>query len=157
MLGGELPLSEEISPIQNAPSLQPERSVGRSRLRGRSAKPQAAGFAVGLPNALFTSVRYAVTHYTTDGVMRWLLIGYMFLFIDRPFEVWPWLGDLHVERIYMLFTLAVWAVYPNKRWLPNVQHAAYAAFALAVALCWIASPWAEQGQNVVEDWFKIVV
>ena len=45
--------------------------------------------------------------------MRWLLIGYMFLFIDRPFEVWPWLGDLHVERIYMLFTLAIWAVYPN--------------------------------------------
>ena len=34
--------------------------------------------------------------------MRWLLIGYMFLFIDRPFEVWPWLGDLHVERVYML-------------------------------------------------------
>ena len=89
--------------------------------------------------------------------MRWLLIGYMFLFIDRPFEVWPWLWDLHIERIYMLLTLAVWAVYPNKRWLPNVQHAAYAAFALAVAVCWIASPWAAQGQNVVEDWFKIVV
>jgi len=89
--------------------------------------------------------------------MQWLLIGYMFLFIDRPFEVWPWLGDLHVERIYMLFTLAVWAVYPNKRWLPNPQHAAYAAFALAVACCWIASPWADKGQNVVEDWFKIVV
>ena len=89
--------------------------------------------------------------------MRWLLIGYMFLFIDRPFEVWPWLGDLHVERLYMLFTLAVWAVYPNKRWLPNVQHAAYAAFALAVVFCWIASPWAAQAQNVVEDWFKVVV
>ena len=43
--------------------------------------------------------------------MHWLLVGYMFLFIDRPFEVWPWLGDLHVERVYMLFTLAVWAVY----------------------------------------------
>jgi O-antigen ligase len=89
--------------------------------------------------------------------MRWLLIGYMFLFIDRPFEVWPWLGDLHIERVYMLFTLAVWAVYPNKRWLSNPQHGAYAAFALAVILAWIASPWAAQGQNVVEDWFKIVV
>src|SRR6476660_2928658 len=52
-----------------------------------------------------------------DGAsMRWLLIGYMFLFIDRPFEVWQWLGDLHVERIYMLFTLAVGVVYPHKRW-----------------------------------------
>jgi hypothetical protein len=84
--------------------------------------------------------------------MRWLLIGYMLLFIHRPFEVWPWLGDLHVERIYMLFTIAAWAVYPNKRWLSNPQHAAYAAFALAVIVCWGMSPWAEQGQHVVEDW-----
>jgi hypothetical protein len=89
--------------------------------------------------------------------MRWLLIGYMFLFIDRPFEVWPWLGDLHIERLYMLFTLAVWMLYPHKRWLPNAQHAAYGAFALAVLLCWGLSPWADRGQLVVENWFKIVV
>ena len=89
--------------------------------------------------------------------MRWLLIGYMFLFIDRPFEVWPWLGDLHVERAYMLFILAVWLVYPGKRFRPNVQHAAYAAFAAAVVGCWAVSPWAAQGQQAVEDWLKIVV
>jgi hypothetical protein len=89
--------------------------------------------------------------------MRWLLIGYMFLFIDRPFEVWPWLGDLHVERIYMLFTMAVWAVYPNKRFIPNKQHAAYFAFGTAVLLAWAISPWAAYGQPIVEDWLKIVV
>ncbi len=89
--------------------------------------------------------------------MHWLLIGYMFLFIDRPFEVWPWLGDLHVERVYMLIMLAVWLVVPGKRILPNLQQLAYGAFALAVALCWIASPWNEQGQPVVEDWLKILV
>src|SRR5215210_7614808 len=106
---------------------------------------------VGLPNPVFTSVRYPVTHYTTDGVMRWLLIGYMFLFIDRPFEVWPWLGDLHVERVYMLFTMGVWAVYPNKRFLPNSQHAAYFAFGAAVLFAWAVSPWSAYGQPVVED------
>ncbi len=89
--------------------------------------------------------------------MRWLLIGYMFLFIDRPFEVWPWLGDLHVERVYMLFTLAVWVVYPGKRFLPNAQHAAYFAFACAVILAWAVSPWSQYGQPIVEDWLKIVV
>ncbi|MBM3982307.1 MAG: O-antigen ligase family protein [Planctomycetes bacterium] len=89
--------------------------------------------------------------------MRWLLIGYMFLFIARPFEVWPWLGDLHVERVYMLCTLAVWVVYPYKRFLPNVQHAAYFAFGCAVLMAWAASPWAAHGQPVVEDWLKIVV
>jgi O-antigen ligase len=89
--------------------------------------------------------------------MRWLLIGYMFLFIHRPFEVWPVLGTIHLERIYMLLTLAVAAFYPGKRWLPNAQHLAYILFALAVVFCWLASPWATQGQPVVEDWFKILV
>jgi O-antigen ligase len=89
--------------------------------------------------------------------MHWLLIGYMFLFIDRPFEVWTWLGDLHVERVYMLVTMAVWAVYPKKRFLPNPQHAAYFAFAAAVLFAWAISPWNAHGQPIVEDWLKIVV
>jgi hypothetical protein len=89
--------------------------------------------------------------------MRWLLIGYMFLFIDRPFEVWPWLGDIHIERIYMLLTIAAWTVYPNKRWLSNPQHAAYFGFALAILSCWVMSPFSDKGQPIVEDWFKILV
>lgn len=89
--------------------------------------------------------------------MQYLLIGYMFLFIDRPFEVYTWLGDMHVERLYMLFTLAAWTVHPKKRWLPNIQHAAYAAFAFAVVICWGMSPFAAHGQPVVEDWLKILV
>jgi hypothetical protein len=89
--------------------------------------------------------------------MPWLLVGYMFLFIHRPFEVWPLLGDLHVERVYMALTLLAWAVSPKKRWLPNPQHAAYCLFALAVVGCWVVSPWMEQGQLVVENYFKIVV
>src|SRR5262249_37807099 len=46
------------------------------------------------------------THFrATDGTaMHWLLIGYMWIFIERPGEIWPKLEDLHVERIYMLFT-----------------------------------------------------
>ncbi len=89
--------------------------------------------------------------------MHWLLIGYMFLFIDRPFEVWPWLGDLHVERIYMLLTLAAWCLHPNKRFVPAGLHAAFAAFAVAVLICWGASPWSDQTQDRVEDWVKILV
>src|SRR5438270_797743 len=43
--------------------------------------------------------------------MRWVLIGYMFLFIHRPFEVWPVLADLHIERVYMLCALLAVLVY----------------------------------------------
>jgi O-antigen ligase len=89
--------------------------------------------------------------------MHWLLVGYMYLFIHRPFEIWPWLGDLRVERVYMLVTLTFWAVAAPKRLLPNVQHFAYALFAFAVVACWMLSPWMERSQPMIEDWFKILV
>ena len=38
----------------------------------------------------------------------WLLIGYMWLFVHRPFEIWPLLGTIHVERFYMILTVACW-------------------------------------------------
>jgi O-antigen ligase len=40
--------------------------------------------------------------------MIWLLIGYMWLFIHRPFEIWPGLAAVHIERVYMIVTLAWW-------------------------------------------------
>lgn len=89
--------------------------------------------------------------------MHWLLIGYLFLFIHRPFEVWPILGDLHIERVYMLAMLSYFALVARKRWLPNVQQTAVLAFAATVLACWVLSPWMDKGQAVVEDWFKILV
>jgi len=89
--------------------------------------------------------------------MHWLLVGYMFLFIHRPFELWPMLGEFHVERIYILGVIVAWAMWPGKRWIPNPQHVAYFAFAIAVVLCWAMSPWADDGQVVVENWFKVLV
>ena len=43
--------------------------------------------------------------------MHWLLIGYIFLFVHRPFELWPALGELHVERVYILAVMAAWLVW----------------------------------------------
>ncbi len=87
--------------------------------------------------------------------MHWLLIGYMFLFIHRPFELWPILGEIHLERLYLGVVSIVWLLHP-KQWLPNAQHFAYAAFAFAVLVCWAMSPFMDKGAQVVEDWFKIV-
>jgi O-antigen ligase len=89
--------------------------------------------------------------------MLWILIGYMFLFIHRPFEIWPMLGDLHVERLYALGAMLAVLIYPDKRWIPNKMHVVYAIFATVVLFCWIASPWADKGQQVVEDYFKILI
>src|SRR5689334_13201800 len=89
--------------------------------------------------------------------MRWVLIGYMFLFIHRPFEVWPVLGDLHVERVYMVGALLALTVYSGKKWVSNGLHFAFLAFAAAVVLCWVLSPWADKGQEAVENHFKVLI
>ena len=91
--------------------------------------------------------------------MIWLLGIYMWLFVHRPFEIWPWLGDLQVERVYMLLMIACWAVQPNKGWLPNRLHLALVAFTLAMTAAWAASPYmGEKGcPEVVEDYFKYLV
>ena len=89
--------------------------------------------------------------------MHWLLVGYMFLFIHRPFEIYPILGDFYLERIYMLGLMGFWAVFARKRLPLNVLHLAYFLFAAGVLFSWMLSPWIDKGQLVVENWFKIVV
>jgi hypothetical protein len=86
-----------------------------------------------------------------------ILIGYMFLFIHRPFEVWPSLAEYHLERVYMLGALLVLLIYSGKKWVPNCQHLAYFGFGTAVLACWLASPWMDKGQEAVENYFKILV
>ncbi len=88
--------------------------------------------------------------------MRWLLIGYMYLFIHRPFEIWPTLGTFRVELIYALFVGGVWLMHPGKRWLPNPLHRAFLAFAVATLICWVASPWASAGFDHIYIYFTVL-
>lgn len=89
--------------------------------------------------------------------MHWLLAGYVWLYIHRPFEVWPILGTIQLERLYMLGTLTFWLVYPGKRWVPNTLHYVFLAFLVLVIVCWAASPFPEQGEKVIEDYCKVSV
>jgi hypothetical protein len=89
--------------------------------------------------------------------MLYILIGYMFLFIHRPFEIWPALGEMHVERVYILAAAAIWLFCPGKRLQPTRLDVGIIGFCSAVLFAWILSPWSDLGQPVVEDWLKIVV
>ena len=91
--------------------------------------------------------------------MIWLLGVYMWLFVHRPFEVWPWLGDLQVERVYMILMIGYWAFQPNKGWLPNRLHVAIVAFTVAMTAAWVASPFmgSKGCPEIVEDYFKYLV
>src|SRR5262249_40700035 len=89
-------------------------------------------------------------------MMLYILIGYMLLFIHRPFEIWPALGDMHVERISVLAAASFWLISPGKRLQPTRLDVGIVFFCTAVLFAWVASPWSDAGQAVVEDWFKIV-
>ena len=89
--------------------------------------------------------------------MYWLLVGYMYLFIHRPFEIWPFLGTIRLELLYMLFTGGVWLLYGGKRWLPNPLNRAFLALAIAVVVCWLASPWSSKGFDTVDRYLKQMV
>jgi O-antigen ligase len=89
--------------------------------------------------------------------MIWLLGGYIWLFVHRPFEVWPVLGTLQIERIYALLMLVVWTITPGKGLLPNRIHLALGVFALALAASWLLSPYADAPgcPDLVENYFKV--
>jgi hypothetical protein len=87
--------------------------------------------------------------------MRWLLLGYMFLFIHRPFEVWPILGTVRLELCYALMTGGLWLFSGEKRWVGDRLHWAFGAFAVAVVLCFIASPYTRVYRPDTEDYLKI--
>lgn len=89
--------------------------------------------------------------------MHWLLAGYMWLFIHRPFEVWPWLGELRIERVYMLITLGAWLLVANKGWTSNRINVAVAALYGAILVSWVLSPFQVQATTTVEDFAKIGV
>ena len=89
--------------------------------------------------------------------MIYLLGGYLWLFVHRPFEYYPLLGDLQLERGYMIMLLGCWVVTPNKTWQPNRLYAAFFAFACALVFCWFASPYRERCWDTVENYLKVLV
>jgi O-antigen ligase len=74
--------------------------------------------------------------------MIYLLGGYMWLYVHRPFEVWPWLGAFQIERAYMLLMLVAWLVYPNKGFSFSRMHIAIGVFLVALLGSWMTSPYA---------------
>lgn len=89
--------------------------------------------------------------------MFWLLVGYMFLFIHRPFEIWPILGDLRIELVYMLITGITWLATPGKRFVADPLNVAFAAFFGAVVICSLASPWSASCLVLLDSYYKFFV
>lgn len=90
--------------------------------------------------------------------MPWLLGGYMWLYLHRPFEYWTFLGTMQIERVYMIALMLYWMVYPHKEFVRNRLQPAVILFVLIVCVCWVASPYPQEaGQKVIEDHLKVGV
>ncbi len=92
--------------------------------------------------------------------MIYLLMGYMWLFIHRPFEVYPVIGSLHLERIYVIICLIYWVIFhPNKARVCNRTNVAFGSFWLAVTLAYVASPYQDLDRcsTTFQNYLKIVV
>jgi hypothetical protein len=91
-----------------------------------------------------------------SGSMSYLLYGYMFLFIERPWEIWPSLGGLHIERVYMLLVLAIFLILPKPPFRWHRQHLWVLLFLL---LHFLSSPFAFSPAAALDqgfEYFKVV-
>lgn len=91
--------------------------------------------------------------------MIWLLGGYMWLFVHRPFEIYPALGEVQLERGYGIFMILAWLVSPNKGLIGNRAHVAIGYFSLALLVTWVASPYAGKPicSLTVENYAKVAI
>lgn len=90
--------------------------------------------------------------------MHWLLAGYMWLFIHRPFEVWASvLGAWHLERIYMIVTIVAWAIMADKSWIRNRVNVALAGLVGAILVSYALSPYRDAGEWPVMETLRVGV
>lgn len=89
--------------------------------------------------------------------MEWLLGGYIWLFVHRPFEIWPALGAIQLERAYMILCILAWVFYPKKAWNRNRLSGAFLVLTAAILVSWLMSPFAELGTETVENQLKFLV
>ncbi len=89
--------------------------------------------------------------------IKYFLIGYMFLFIYRPFEVYPILGYIHLERLWMFATLGYY--FFSKTIQKNKIHGIVPviSFFCVMLLTVVVSEDIDAWYKTVEGYFKYLV
>ncbi len=89
--------------------------------------------------------------------MIYLLIGYMWLFIHRPWEVWPWMAEYRPERTFMTLTIVCWVLSgPHlRRW--NRLHSYFILLILVMIASTLQSASPKASWDTLENYLKLVV
>ncbi|MEZ7196680.1 O-antigen ligase family protein [Pseudodesulfovibrio karagichevae] len=67
--------------------------------------------------------------------MLYMLAGGLFLLIVRPYEHYLFLGEIHIERIYLIFTLIAFALYKRKKIKMDSIVVFYFMYLMALWVC----------------------
>lgn len=88
--------------------------------------------------------------------MIYLLMGYVYLCIHRPFEIWDAVGDLRIELVYFTCLTGAWAITAKNVRSPSLI-AAIMGMGAAFYFSWLCSPWAERADEVVKNYTLVLV
>lgn len=89
--------------------------------------------------------------------MFWLVAGYLFLFIVRPYEYWPVLGQYRIERIYMLLLMASVLLWPKRRYLSHSINNAVFLFFSAMVICSVGALNWNEAYQMSFAYLKLIV
>jgi O-antigen ligase len=125
------------------------------------SQPCGGRKARGIMNPLFHE-HYRFPHDVVADVPQrslifFLLCGYMFLSIERPWEIWETLGEIRFERIYMIALIIFFTIWSHKQFKWHVLHYWIIGFLL---LHFALAPFAFNGQGAVDqgfEYFKMVL
>lgn len=87
--------------------------------------------------------------------MIFLLIGYMWLFIHRPFEVWDFLGAIRLERVYMICICIFWMLFHRKNFLFNRASYIVILLLFCVLTAEFLNPFSYQMDMATEEFLKV--
>lgn len=88
-------------------------------------------------------------------MLQLLLIGYLWLYLYRPFEIWPVLGTVRLELVYGGIVAICWLFTSNKQWPRYHLHYYSVAFLVCVSLSWLLSPFNHLDSRGFTDFLKL--
>ena len=89
--------------------------------------------------------------------LLWGTIGYLFLFIFRPFEYWEWLGPYRIERIYMIGLIFAAVFLSGMRYKHHLIATVLLAFFGVICFSAATSFWPDKALDLVWEYFKLMV
>jgi O-antigen ligase len=89
--------------------------------------------------------------------MLYLLYGYMFLYIHRPFEVWTVLATIQIERVYVVGCLIALFAYGGRTWTRTPHNVALPLFVSSMLASYLTGKYPDQGYATIDKYLKMSV